>query len=111
MRIKELIAQNQQQFEDLCKSHEIAEIYAFGSSVRNDFYEENSDIDLYLDVYTKDPVKAGQLLFSFYRKVSLFFGRQVDIITPDALVNPILKAEIECEKILVYSHEGNQVSL
>jgi predicted nucleotidyltransferase len=88
-------------FIALCVAHRIHKLYAFGSVVTNSFNEQ-SDIDLLVDIDESDPIVKGKLLLNFYNNSAKFFNSRVDIITEDSLKNPYLKKELARTKRLIY---------
>jgi predicted nucleotidyltransferase len=90
------------EFITLCKSHKVRELFAFGSVVNGNFTKD-SDIDLVVDIDEKDPVNKGGLLLSLWDKFEKYFGRKVDLLTPDSIRNPYLKESIDDTKKLIYS--------
>ena len=62
MVLREEINSKMQRFRELCSSHQVRYIYAFGSSVTDRFDEEKSDIDLLVEVDAEDPVEVGELV-------------------------------------------------
>jgi predicted nucleotidyltransferase len=56
--LKDLIAKDPVAFLRLCEAHEVAQLHAFGSSVQGTF-KPSSDVDLVVDLKTKDPLRFG----------------------------------------------------
>jgi predicted nucleotidyltransferase len=80
----------------------VKNLYAFGSSITENFNEASSDIDLLVELNTEDPLKRGQNLIDLWDKLEAFFKRKVDLLTSSSIKNPILKRSIDATKILVY---------
>ncbi len=99
--LADLINGHRQQFIDLCKSHEVEQLYAFGSAVNGPF-TANSDVDLLVQVRTGDPVETGERLWSLWDGMEAFFHRKVDLLTPASLQNPMKKKHIDATKQLIY---------
>ena len=85
-------------------------LYAFGSSVSNNFKEESSDIDLLIELSTEDPIQRGENLISLWDKLESFFQRKVDLLTSSSIRNPILRKSIDSSKILIYDGKEHKVS-
>jgi predicted nucleotidyltransferase len=81
MNLKDSIKINPNEFIALCKSHDVEVLYAFGSSTNDKFKEESSDIDLLVELKTKDPIKRGENLLDLWDKFESFFQRKVDLLT------------------------------
>ena len=110
MNLKESIKDNPTEFVSLCKLHEVESLYAFGSSTNDQFEEATSDIDLLIELTTKDPIKRGQNLMDLWEKFESFFQRKVDLLTNASIRNPILRSSIDSSKILIYDGQKQEVS-
>lgn len=109
MYLQTVIAQKQPEFLSLCRQHKVRSLYAFGSSLTDQFDPKKSDIDLVVDIDTADPVEKGQLLLSFWDSLEAFFERKVDLLTENAIRNPYLKANIERTQKLIYDRKGEKI--
>lgn len=106
--LKELIAKDRTGFQQLCDAHEVAQLHAFGSSVQGGF-NSTSDIDMIVDLKTKDPLRFGELMLDLWDKLEAFFGRKVDLLTMRSVKNPVMREEIERTKVLIYDGSQAQV--
>ncbi len=111
MKPIECINQRLSEFSQLCKSHNVKKLYAFGSSVTNQFKEESSDIDLLIEIEEDDPIERGENLLSIWNKFEQFFQRKVDLLTSSSIKNPILKRNIDKTKVLIYDGKRQKVSI
>jgi len=111
MDINSLIKNKEKAFVELCRSHQVDKLYAFGSSITSNFNEESSDIDVYVQLTIDEPADRGEALLSLWNKLEQFFERKVDLLTEDSLKNPYLKANIYRTKKLIYDRKGEQVSI
>ena len=80
-------------FINLCKTHRVKVLYAFGSIVNGNFTNQ-SDIDLIVDIDETNPLNRGELLLSFWDRLEQYFDRNVDLLTFTSLRNPYLKDSI-----------------
>jgi predicted nucleotidyltransferase len=110
MNLKDSIQFNSTEFLSLCKSHDVKTLYAFGSSTTDQFNEDSSDIDLLVELDTKDPMKRGENLLDLWDKFESFFQRKVDLLTNSSIRNPILRKSIDSTKILIYDGKEQKVS-
>ncbi|MCG9910646.1 MAG: nucleotidyltransferase domain-containing protein [Flavobacteriales bacterium] len=110
MNLKDTIQVRPDEFISLCKSHDVKSVYAFGSSVTDNFKEDTSDIDLLVELNTEDPIKRGQNLLDLWDKLEAYFQRKVDLLTSSSIRNPILRKNIDSSKVLVYDRQGLKVS-
>ncbi|MDO5664010.1 MAG: nucleotidyltransferase domain-containing protein [Bacteroidia bacterium] len=110
MIIKDEISKKADDFTELCKSHNVVSLYAFGSSVTDDkFNQETSDIDLLVEVDTADPLERGENLLSLWDAFEIFFNRKVDLLTDSSIKNPYLRKSINATKVLIYDGKRTQV--
>lgn len=109
MRIKDDIKIKEKDFSDLCKSHKVKYLYAFGSSTTDEFDSQTSDIDLVVEIDTSDPLERGEKLIDLWDKFENFFNRKVDLLTDASIKNPILRKSIDRTKILIYDGTGQEV--
>ena len=109
MRITNDINEKLNDFIDLCTTHKVKYLYAFGSSVTNDFKPETSDIDLVVELDAPDPMERGEKLMDLWDQFELFFNRKVDLLTDSSIKNPILKKSIDEHKVLIYDGTGQKV--
>lgn len=110
MKMKESIKAKLTEFLALCKSHNVKNIYAFGSAVTEKFNEETSDIDLLIEIDSDDPIVRGENLMSIWDKLEDFFQRKVDLLTSSSIKNPILRKSIDDTKILIYDGKEQKIS-
>jgi uncharacterized protein len=110
MNLKDSIKVKPKEFIMLCENHDVKTLYAFGSSVNDNFKEETSDIDLLIELNTEDPIQRGENLINLWDKFETFFQRKVDLLTTSSIRNPILKKSIDSSKILIYDGKEHKVS-
>jgi predicted nucleotidyltransferase len=110
MNLRDSISQNSNEFLLICKSHDVKTLYAFGSSINTKFMDETSDIDLLIDIDTKDPIKRGENLIDLWDKFEKFFQRKVDLLTISSIKNPILRKSIDSSKLLIYDGKEQKIS-
>jgi uncharacterized protein len=109
MDLMTLITERYSDFVNLCRSHKVDKIYAFGSSITNHFDAHTSDIDLVVKVNIEDPVERGEALLSLWNKLETLFQRKVDLLTDESIRNPYLKSNIDRTKKLIYDGEREKV--
>jgi uncharacterized protein len=107
--IKDEIPNRQDDFKTLCQNHNVKYLYAFGSSVTDEFDNENSDIDLVVEITESDPVERGEKLMSLWETFENFFHRKVDLLTDSSIRNPFLHKNIDATKVLIYDGLGKKI--
>lgn len=111
MNLKESIQNKMADFLTLCKAHNVKKLYAFGSSITNQFNEETSDIDLLIEIDNDDPIELGENMMNIWDKFEEFFQRKVDLLTFTSIKNPILKKSIDATKILIYDGKKQKICI
>lgn len=97
-----IISQNIQLINALCKSHHVNELYAFGSVCTNSF-NENSDIDFLVSFDSlEDYGDYADNYFDLAEQFEKIFNRPVDLVTNNSLSNPYFIASINETKTLLY---------
>ncbi len=91
------------QIVELCKANKVKSLFAFGSVLRDDF-NENSDVDLIVDIDEKDPFVYTDIYFNLKSKLEDLLKRQVDLLEERAIKNKFFKLELDNTKVKVYGH-------
>jgi len=96
-----LIEQYRPSIITLCKTHHVAQLFAFGSVLRDDFNTQ-SDIDLI--VYFDIPKVYGYVnnYFDLRQSLEKIFNRPVDLLEGQAIKNPYFQQTVNATKQLVY---------
>ena len=76
-------------------------MFAFGSVTRNEL-NENSDIDLVVEIDESDPLSYTDHYFDLKEKLENLLKRPIDLLEEKAIRNPFLRSEIEKTKVLIY---------
>ncbi len=87
----------------LCRKWQVKKLSLFGSAVRDDFHAD-SDVDVAIEF---DP-KSEWDLWEFYKvreELKQLFGRQVDLIELEGVINPIRKRNILKSLEVVYESD------
>lgn len=105
-----VLKNNLEKIATLCKEHHVKKMYAFGSSVRNDF-QENSDVDLLYEMDFSNfnfenldnlPYDPFLNFFELKQKLEDLLQKKVDLIPNQHFKNKFLQASIEKDKTLIY---------
>ncbi|KAB7732793.1 nucleotidyltransferase [Rudanella paleaurantiibacter] len=91
------------QIQELCRANKVKSLFAFGSVTRDDF-NEDSDIDLVVDIDEKDPFRYTDLYFNLKSKLEAIFNRQVDLLEERAIKNRIFRHELDNTKVKIYGY-------
>ena len=109
MIIRDEISKKQKDFTILCKTHNVKYLYAFGSAVTDKFDVNKSDIDLLVEIDSKDPIDRGEKLLELWDLFEIFFRRKVDLLTDASIRNPFLRKNIDSTKVLIYDGSGQKI--
>jgi predicted nucleotidyltransferase len=86
---------------ELCRLHGVKTLYAFGS-VLTDRFASESDVDLIVDLYEKDPLEYTEHYFNLKFGLENILGRPVDLLEERSDLNPVVRKEIERSKAVIY---------
>lgn len=89
--------------KQLCKSHKVRRLYAFGS-ILTDKYGADSDIDFIVDF---EPVEISVYADNYYDfKFSLenIFSRPIDLLEEKSIKNPYFLQVVNNQRRLIYGY-------
>ena len=105
MNLATIIKEKYSDFIGLCRLYKVDKMYAFGSSITEQFNPQTSDIDLVVKVNIDDPADRGEALLLLWDKLEALFKRKVDMLTDESIKNPYLRTSIDRTKKLIYDGE------
>jgi hypothetical protein len=86
-----------------CSQHHVARLYLFGSLLRPDYRPGQSDIDLLVEFQPLEPTELVDAYFGLEEQLTGSLGTPVDLVMATARRNPIVQADIDATKQLVYA--------
>ena len=86
---------------ELCRTHQVSSLYAFGSAARNELNAE-SDIDLLVELKPTDPDAWADNYWDLETRLSSLFDRRVDLVSKRALRNKYFIEAVERTKVKLY---------
>lgn len=98
--------------QDLCRQHQVRQLWVFGSVLRPDFRPE-SDID-FLYTWDRERISDSKYLsnlFDLIDNLENLLHHKVDLLPYDGIRNPYFKAEIDETKVLLYEQKSEKVSV
>lgn len=100
-RVNKVVEQKLPELIEICRHNRIRRLELFGSSARDDFDPETSDLDL-LAVF-EEPERTGisESYLNALGGLENLFGRKVDLLTADAITNPFLLEALERDRVVV----------
>jgi len=90
------------QIADLCRRYSVERLFAFGS-VLTDRFNDESDVDLIVDIADESPLEYADNYFNLKFGLSDLFGRPVDLLENKALRNAQMRKHIDESKQLIYA--------
>jgi hypothetical protein len=91
----------EERIRDFCRRWKIAELSLFGSVLRDDFHAD-SDVDA-LVTFAKDAEWSLYDWLDMVRELRGIFGRDVDLLSAQALRNPYRRHEILKTREILYA--------
>lgn len=86
-----------------CRQHHVARLHAFGSVLRSDYRPGISDIDLLVEFEDLQPTELVEAYFGLEQQLTESMGPVVDLVMATAVRNPIVRADIDASKQLIYA--------
>lgn len=93
---QERLGFSRQALDEFCQKWQVIEFWLFGSVLRDDFHDANSDLDVLIAFAPQAPWNLLDIV-EMEQALEVLSGRSVDLIekrTIDNSENPIRKAEI-----------------
>lgn len=100
-----IVERNIDHLIELCKNHNVGELYIFGS-ILTDKFSNKSDIDFLVQFEKIDILEYFDNYMDFKENLEKLFGRPVDLLENQAIRNPIFRKVIDRDKKLVYERES-----
>ncbi|MGB3305840.1 MAG: nucleotidyltransferase domain-containing protein [Thermomicrobiales bacterium] len=85
----------------LCRRFAIRRLDVFGSAVKGTFDPQSSDLDFIVDLGAYERSVADRFL-DFADALETLFGRPVDLITEDSIVNPYFRKAVNAARETVF---------
>jgi len=86
---------------NLCKTHRVKSLYAFGSVLTENFNKE-SDIELIVDFSNIDVEDYADNYYEFKFSLQEILKRPVDLLEEKAIKNPYFRLSVNKKRQLVY---------
>lgn len=88
--------------EDLCVRYRVARLDLFGSAARDDFDPAASDLDFLVEFAPMAPAEHADSFFGLLEDLGKLFGRKVDLLEREPIVNPYLWHSIQRSRRVLY---------
>ena len=96
-----LIQNYSKEIINLCKTHKVKSLYAFGSVITEKFNPE-SDVDLLVDFQQLDVLDYSDNYYNLKFSLEDMFKRNVDLLEEKAIRNPYFLKTLNQNKKLIY---------
>ena len=96
-----LIESHTKEISNLCKTHRVKSLYAFGS-VLSDKFSSQSDVDLIVDFEPFDVLDYSDNYYELKFSLENVLKRNVDLLEQKAIKNPYFLKTIDQNKKLIY---------
>jgi uncharacterized protein len=89
------------EIENACRRFGVLKLAVFGSALRDDF-GPGSDLDFLVRFARRPDVDAFTQFFGLKEALEGILGRPVDLVSLDAIRNPVFRAEVERTQAPLY---------
>lgn len=90
------------QLQELCKLYHVKTLFAFGSVLRENDFNAESDIDLVVDIAESDPLVYADYYFNLKFQLEQLFNRPIDLLEEKAIKNPFFRKHLNQSRMLIY---------
>jgi hypothetical protein len=98
-----VLESKREQIAAACARHGVLRLDAFGSAVRGDFRQGDSDVDLLVEFGPMDVYARVDAYFDLLDEFRGILGREVDLVMVDVVKNRYIAADIERTKQALYA--------
>ena len=91
----QLLTDNRQEISRLCTELSVRELRVFGSAVTDRFDPSRSDIDVVVEFFDPEAPGIADRFMSLALGLEFIFQRPVDLVTKQAMKNPIFRQTVE----------------
>ncbi len=88
---------------ELCRRFRVRRLDLFGSAARDDFEEARSDVDFLVEFLDESVGPGLDAYFGLKEGLEALVGRPVDLVMPEAVTNPYVRADIARHRTTVYA--------
>jgi len=98
-----LIESRRVELVELCRRLGVRRLELFGSTARGAFDPVGSDLDFLVEFTPGSRHRALDSYFMLKEALEALFERSVDLVMPDAITNPYVRADIERSRVTLYA--------
>jgi uncharacterized protein len=101
--MNDVLQRQRSKIESACIRHGVKRLEAFGSSLRDDFKPDRSDLDFLVELRPMDLHSRVEAYFGLLDELRGLFGTRIDLVMVGAVRNPYIAKDIERTKQLIYA--------
>lgn len=105
----ELIDKHRKELNEACATHNVDELYVFGS-ILTDKFTSTSDIDFIVSISSADPIEYAEHYFDLKFELERIFNKKIDLLEQKAIRNKALENLLNQKKRLVYARRNQSVA-
>jgi len=87
----------------LCRRYHVRRLDLFGSAARDDFDAARSDLDFLVEFDESHATPGLDAYLGLKGDLEKLLGRPVDLLMPETITNPYVKADIARDRLTVYA--------
>ncbi len=106
----DLIEQKRAAIAEACQQFGVGRLELFGSAARGDFNAQNSDLDFIANFLPPLHPGVADRFFGLAEALETIFARPVDLLTESMLRNPVLREEVNRERMSIYDHRRQEMA-
>lgn len=98
-----ILTENHEKIVELCRTHHVRRLSAFGSAVREDFDPARSDVDFLVEFEALPYPDGLNNRLDLEERLVRLLKRPVDLVGDGSIKNPYLLREINADRKLLYA--------
>ena len=98
-----LLDNKREAIAEACRRHGVKSLEAFGSSLRDAFRPDESDVDLLVEFGPLEGYARVEAYFGLIDELRCILGRNVDLVVLGAVKNQYIARDIERTKQILYA--------
>jgi len=101
--IRHVVTHNQSKIRKICTDLAVRELRLFGSAVTNAFDPSRSDVDVVVQFFDPEAPGIADRFMALALGLESIFQRPVDLVTVQAMKNPIFRQIVEDTSETLYA--------
>jgi len=98
-----ILENSRQEITQACRRHGVARLDAFGSSLRDDFRPDESDLDLLVEFGPMEPYERVDAYFGLLEELRTLLCSKIDLVMAGAVKNPYITSDINRTRRMIYA--------